>query len=105
MSSKKMGILDVQLRPHLESITKYFQEGKAELLYLRTNIDNLSLADNPEIHRSARNDESKILREQGNVLFKAQEFSKAQRRYTESVAAAIEGPLASLAYSNRYKDQ
>jgi hypothetical protein len=57
---------------------------------------------NPVLRRSQLNLQGEKIREQGNALFKAHNFAQARLLYTQSIAAAIEGPLCSLAYSNRF---
>jgi hypothetical protein len=105
MSAKKMGLLDKELRPHLEAVTKNFEENKAqwEFLIQESKDEEVDLAQNAEYYNIVyRNSESELLREQGNAFFKARDFPQARCLYTKSIAAATTGQFLSLAYANRY---
>jgi len=101
-----MGVLDDVLRPHLESVTKCF---KSDENTWRTSIDsirNMEISDSIDPRNAAQNRlqldrMAENFREQGNAFFKALDYPKAQLLYTQSIAAAIGGPLGSLAYFNR----
>jgi hypothetical protein len=99
-----MGILDNVLRPHLEAITKFFKTNELQLLskYESDKIQESDSEKNAKIKRLRLDNDSEKFRQQGNQFFKAQDFNQALFMYTKSVAAAIEGPLASLAYFNRF---
>jgi hypothetical protein len=98
--AEKMGIMDTVLRPHLKVLTKFYRadESKWVAKYEKNKIRKISL----ELIRQRLNKESEKFRELGNQFFKALEFNQAQQMYTKSISAAIEGPLASLAYFNRF---
>jgi len=98
-----MGILDIELSPHLERVTKDFEANKDKWLSdfhtiatLESNFEN-----NAELHKTERESAAEKYRQQGNTYMKAKDFSKACFMYAESISAAIEGPLASMAYFNR----
>jgi hypothetical protein len=98
-----MGILDDVLRPHLEEVTKTFGENKCMWLSLikEKKTNDAKSEKEAELNCVKRNDASEDFRNQGNVSFQAKHFCLAQSLYTQSLASAKEGPLASLAYSNR----
>jgi hypothetical protein len=101
-----MGILDTVLRPHLEAITKYYN-ATDEFKWIAATCKHSEIPKileilGPGLKRQGLNEESEIFRQQGNQLFKALEFNQALHLYTKSIAAAREGPLASLAYFNRF---
>jgi predicted methyltransferase len=97
-----MGILDSELRHHLERVTKDLDANKVQWLSdLKTIQTQESFVKNPEIYKSERQRAAEKFQERGNVLMKAQDFVEALRMYSESLAAAVEGPLASMAYFNR----
>jgi hypothetical protein len=96
--------LDNMLRPHLEALTKFYNENEAILWLLINEIQKKEIVSQASA-RSKRlrlYKESENFREQGIQFFKAQDFNLALHMYTKSIAAAIDGPLASLAYFNRF---
>jgi hypothetical protein len=100
-----MGILDNVLRPHLEALTKFYKPD--ELLWMssfvKKKIQEITDSEkNAKLKRLRLNNESEDFRQLGNNLYKAKDFNQALQMYTKSIAAAIEGPLASLAYFNRW---
>jgi hypothetical protein len=92
--------LDGVLRSHLKAVTKAFSSKGWELHQAKIAKDKEHA--NPVQRRSQLNLQAENLREQGNKAFKAQDFPEAQLLYTQSIAAAIEGPLCSLAFFNRF---
>jgi hypothetical protein len=99
-----MGILDNDvLRPHLEALTKFYKAN--EIMWLSMfesgKIEDMNSEQNAKLMRQKLNNAAEAFREKGNQFFKAQDFNQALQMYTESIAAAIEGPLASMAYFNR----
>jgi len=102
--AEKMGILDNVLRPHLEALTQFFKAN--EIMWLSMfeldKIEDINSDQNAKLRRLRLNNAAETFRERGNQFFKAQDFNQALQLYTESIAAAIEGPLASMAYFNRY---
>jgi hypothetical protein len=98
-----MGILDNVLRPHLETLTQFYKTN--EIMWLSmfesSKIEDINSEQNAKLKRLRLNNAAETFREQGNQFFKAQDFNQALRMYTQSIAAAIEGPLASMAYFNR----
>jgi len=88
--------LDGVLRSHLKAVTKAFSSKDWKLH--QTKIAK----DKDHANSVQRRSQAEKLREQGNALFKAQDFLQAQLLYTQSIAAAIEGPLCSLAFFNRF---
>jgi hypothetical protein len=54
-----------------------------------------------EYYVQRQKESSESFREQGNSFFMDKDFSQAVQMYTQSIAAVIEGPLASMAYFNR----
>jgi hypothetical protein len=99
-----MGILDNVLRPHREALTTVYKADELELLskYESTKTQQNNSELHAKIKRQELNSKSEKFRQQGNEFFKAQDYTKALYMYTKSIAAAIEGPLASLAYFNRF---
>jgi hypothetical protein len=102
--AEKMGILDNVLRPHLEALTQFYKAN--EMMWLSMfelgKIEDMNSEQNAKLKRLKLNNAAETFRERGNQFFKAQDFNQALQLYTESIAAAIEGPLASMAYFNRY---
>jgi hypothetical protein len=98
-----MGILDNVLRPHLEAVTQFHRENKSLWMssYESSKTEEINFEENAKLKRLRLNKLSEQFREQGNQFFKAQDFGQAHVIYTKSIAAALEGPLASLAYFNR----
>jgi hypothetical protein len=114
--SEKMGILDDVLRPHLQAATELYNSRNNAIMnvYLDEALQEASISDENKsvdlasvaiMDQIKRRNAAEGFREQGNALFKAHEFPQALRMYTQSIAAALRGPLASLAYSNRYSIQ
>jgi len=100
--AEKMGILDNVLRPHLEAVTEaVYAEDFHEMLSLHRGTQNDILKFKLKA-KWVRSQVAVSFREQGNEFFKVSDFPNAQRSYSESIAAALEGPLASLAYFNRF---
>jgi hypothetical protein len=93
------GFLDGVLRSHLEAVTKAFNSKGWKQQQTKIAKDKDA---NPALQRSQLNLKAEKIREQGNALFKAHDFAQARLLYTQSIAAAIEGPLCSLAFSNRF---
>jgi hypothetical protein len=102
-SPEKMGILDNVLRPHLEAITKVYKANELELLskHESDKIQQINSEKNAKIKRQRLDNESEDFRQLGNNAYKAKDLNQALYMYTKSIAAAMEGPLASLAYFNR----
>jgi hypothetical protein len=100
MVSVKMGIMDNVLRPHLEAVTEAFNRDKGRWLHMH---HTMNLEQNVQVDRVKRNQAAERFREQGNQFFKVPNYNEALLMYTHSIAAAIDGPLASLAYFNRYR--
>jgi uncharacterized membrane protein YgaE (UPF0421/DUF939 family) len=100
---RAMGILDIELRPHLERVTKDFEANKDKWLLDFHNIatQESNFENNAELHKTERESAAEKYRQQGNTYMKARDFGKARFMYSESISAAIEGPLASMAYFNR----
>jgi hypothetical protein len=98
-----MGILDM-LRPHLEAVTKAFRDNEVAWLSMLEDCKTgeIEMQQEVELDRIERNQAAESFREQGNAFFKAHKFIKALRMYSQSIAAALEGPLASQAYFNRF---
>jgi hypothetical protein len=99
-----MGIMDCELRPHLERVTKDFEANKDKWLsdFQTITTQKSNFVKNAELCKSERESAAERYREQGNAYMKAKvDFRKARFMYTESISAAIEGPLASMAYFNR----
>lgn len=98
-----MGILDDVLRPHLEAVTKAFMQN--EDLWQRQleakKANDIKLEQKAEMICTKRDNAADRFRERGNTWFKVKEFCEAASLYTESIASAKDGPLASLAYFNR----
>jgi hypothetical protein len=99
-----MGILDNALRPHLEEFTKFYKADKLMWMsmYKRMKMEEISHGQNAKLKRQKLEYESEKFRQEGNTVFKARDFDQALLMYTKSIAAAREGPLASLAYFNRF---
>lgn len=99
-----MGFLDSELCPHLGAVTEAFRTNQMMWLSMVESRNNsvLNSAEAEKLKRQRLNLAAEAFRVHGNALFQAQDFTQALRLYTESIAAAIEGPLASLAYFNRY---
>jgi hypothetical protein len=99
-----MGIVDRELQPHLKRVAQDYLANKHKWLFIFKNnkLQEASFLKNSERHNSERQNAAVKFREQGNVCMKEHDFLRARYMYTESLAAAIEGPLASLAYCNRY---
>jgi hypothetical protein len=100
-----MGILDNVLRPHLEVLTKFYKADELMYMssYLKKKIEEIADSEkNAKLKRLRLNNESEDFRQLGNNAYKAKDFNQALQMYTKSIAAAIEGPLASLAYFNRW---
>jgi hypothetical protein len=98
-----MGIMDTVLRPHLEALTKFSRDN--ELLWfsvIEAHKEDVNADQKAKLKRLRLDQESEIFRQQGNQYFKAHDFNQALHFYTKSIAAAIQGPLASLAYFNRW---
>jgi hypothetical protein len=93
----EIGFLDGVLCSHLETVTNTFNSKDWEQHLNGTKNKHAK----PVLQRSQLNVQAEKFREQGNALFKAHDFPQAQLLYTRSIAAAIEGPLGSLAYFNR----
>jgi hypothetical protein len=101
-----MGILDDVLRPHLELVTRTFYASEStwvSLIEANQQTDDTISEQEAEADRRWRNSKADSFRERGNTWFKVREFCDAISLYTESIASAREGPIASLAYSNRYE--
>jgi hypothetical protein len=97
-----MGILDNEMRPHLERVTKDFEANKDKWMSdLHTIHTQKSLVKNPEIYKSERQEAAEKFQERGNFFLKAQCFEDALHMFSESLAAAVDGPLASTAFFNR----
>jgi hypothetical protein len=97
-----MGILDNELRLHLKRVTQEFEANRGHWI---SNYQPAAISDS--VGRSAeqiaeRKSAAEKFREEGNFLMKSQQYLQALHMYSESIAAAIEGPLASLGYFNRY---
>jgi hypothetical protein len=90
--------LDGVLRSHLQAVTEAFSSKDWEQHYNGTKNKH----PNPDLRRSQLNLQAKKFRQQGNARIKYQDFAEAQLLYTQSIAAAIEGPLCSLAYYDRF---
>jgi len=58
---------------------------------------------NAKSNRLELDKESKKFCKRGDNFFKVDDFNLALHMYTKSIAAAIEGPLASLAYFKRFR--
>jgi len=99
-----MGLLETVLCPHLEALTKVYTANKLQLLskYESGKFQEIHSEQYAKFKRQRLNDNSENFRQRGNQFFKAQDFNQALFMYTKSIAAAIEGPLASLAYFNRF---
>jgi hypothetical protein len=98
-----MGIFDDVLRPHLEQVTRTFHANESAYMYcIETNQTNALLSEQEADLIQRRNSNAESVREHGNEWFKKREFFDAIKLYTESIASAREGPIASLAYSNRF---
>jgi hypothetical protein len=95
-----MGILGNLLRPHLEALTKAYKANETKLL---SEYETKKNGENDSEQKHQRlNNESENFRQQGNQFFQALDYNQAQHMYTKSIAAAREGPLAALAYFNRF---
>ena len=98
-----MGLLDNELRPHLEALTKFFKADESKWMSKYNKCKNQEISSEPlELKRQRLNKLSENLRQQGNQFFKAEDFNQALQMYTKSISVAIDGPLASLAYFNRW---
>jgi hypothetical protein len=101
-----MRILESDLRPHLERVTKDFEANKDKWLSdfktIASEDSNFRAVENAERLKLERQSAAEKYREQGNTSLKAGKVYQAQFKYSQSIAAAIEGPLASMAYFNRY---
>jgi hypothetical protein len=100
-----MGLLDNVLRPHLEAVTQHYLANEFKMLSMYaeyTKIQEIDPELKAKLKRQSLDSESESFRQQGNQFFKALDFNQALHMYTKSIGAAIEGPLASLAYFNRF---
>jgi hypothetical protein len=98
-----MGILDDVLRPHLAQVTRTFHANESTYLsFIEAHQTNAILSEQEADLIQGRNSNAESVREHGNTWFKKREFFDAIKLYTESIASAREGPIASLAYSNRF---
>lgn len=101
----KMGIMDNVLCPHLKAVTEAFTQNKDGWLSMLETIENDEIKSEQKaelnLSKEKRNQAAESFREKGNKFFLSQDFNQALLMYTQSIAAAIEGPLASLAYFNR----
>jgi hypothetical protein len=97
----KIGLLD-NLRPHLEAVTRSYKANESILLSMQRSSIPLDTSEYDRSEKIKRDILSEIRREQGNKFFKENDICQAMHMYTGSIAAAIEGPLASMGYSNRY---
>jgi hypothetical protein len=97
--------MDTVLRPHLEALTKFYKADEFMWLslYKKNKIEEIDSEKKAKLKRQKLNIASEKFRQQGNQFFKAEDFNLALHMYTKSIAAAIEGPLASLAYFNRFR--
>jgi hypothetical protein len=98
-----MGPLENKLRPHLEKLTKFYEADNFKWMskYESSKIDKIKSEQNAKSKSQRSDTESMNYCQQGNQFYKAEEYNQALCMYTKSIAAAIEGPLASLAYFNR----
>jgi hypothetical protein len=98
-----MGLFDSALRPHLERVTKNFEAYKEDWLSALEIFKTLEsdYVKNAERCNAERKVAAEKFREHGNTFMKKRDFVNAMRMYSESISAAIEGPLASMAYFNR----
>lgn len=98
-----MGILETVLRPHLEIITQFYRANESLWLSMfeASKFEQINADQNAKLKRMRLNIAAENFRQQGNQFFKAQNWTQALLMYTQSIAAATEGPLASLAYFNR----
>jgi hypothetical protein len=94
-----MGLLNNELRPHLEALTKLYKAEESKWMSKYNKYKNQETSS--ELQRQRLDHLSENLRQHGNKFFKAKDFNQALQMYTKSISAAMEGPLASLAYFNR----
>jgi hypothetical protein len=99
-----MGILDTVLRPHLKALTKLYKVAAANKMLMNELIKSqkINSEQNAKSKRPGLDIESKKFCKRGDAFFKADDFNLALHMYTKSIAAAIEGTLASLAYFKRF---
>jgi hypothetical protein len=100
--SDKMGIMDI-LGEHLQAVTETFNRDTAHWHQESDRYKKMDVNFFGDPKKRARYDEKSVdLRSQGNVHFKAGRYPEARLLYTQSISAAIGGPLGALAYSNRF---
>jgi len=100
-----MGIMDTVLAKHLLVFTNFYKHNKRELDDYFKNGEmsaiNIRSRGNSRATLEARQKIAVTFRTEGNASFKKGDFQKARMLYTKSLAVAIGGELAAMAYANR----
>lgn len=94
-----MGIMDNVLRPHHQAVTKAFNGDKAKWVQMHQRIKLEQ--QRPSMNRADCDKAAERFQEQGNKFLETLDYCNAQLMYTNSITAALNGPMASLAYFNR----
>jgi len=101
-SARTLGLLDTVLKKHLQMVSSFYVKEKDRILYNDKQIQQ-DLKQRFSAKRQAYRDQKSVgFRNEGNVLFKKGDYQNARVFYTRSLAEAIKGELAALAYSNRF---
>jgi len=95
----KFGVLNIVLQKHLKLVT-YFYENKKDAV---DNIHDAILKDSKKHNADIQYRDQKAVgfRNEGNAFFKKGDYQNARIFYSRSLAEAVDGELAALAYFNR----
>jgi hypothetical protein len=94
----KMEFFDFLVSDEYKALKEFFKLKKHEYILLRKLLPTQKTK---PLDPKVKDESSESLRQQGNRFFVEKHYSQAVQMYTQSIAAAIEGPLASMAYLNR----
>jgi len=98
----KFGLLDTVLQKHMQLVSSVYEKNRDAILASREQIRAELEEKKTNPTNRNRDQESVSFRNEGNAFFKKGDYHRARILYTRSLAEAIKGECAALAYSNRF---
>jgi len=96
-----MALMDSVLRKHLQLVRSHYNKDAASINQMCETMKNIDINYCPVLGQKISDSKAVELRNQGNAFFKNGDYQNARLLYTQSLAAAIRGPLGAMAYANR----
>jgi len=95
-------MFDGILQRHIQLVSNYYQKNKESILEMRNGFRQTDEQFDPVAEQKTNDVIAVELKNDGNVAFKLGDYDQAQLCYTKMLAKAVQGPLAAIAYANRY---